>query len=219
MIPVVGVGAGGHARVVLEILRMVGKVDMVGLLDRDESLWQTEVLGVPVLGGDGLLPDLYARGVRHCFIGLGSSGGMGPRKKLYELVRSYGLDIVAAIHPNAIVSPSAVIKGGVTIMAGAIVNAQVLLGEDVILNTGAIVEHNCRIGDHVHIGTGAKLAGSVQIEDNTHIGIGATFKQCIRIGRNVIVGAGAVVVRDFPDDVVVVGNPARVLRHRGDRDA
>lgn len=209
---VIGLGAGGHARVVIEILCLTGEYKLAGLLDPRRELWGREVLGVPVLGDDGLLPELYAQGIRHAFIGLGGTGDTRPRQQLYELARGMGFEIIAVIHPRAVVSPSARLGHGPTVMAGAIINAAARLGDNVIVNTGAIVEHDCVIGHHVHIATGARLAGGVTVADGAHIGIGATVRQGIHIGRGAIVGAGAVVVRDVPDGVVVAGVPARIMR-------
>jgi len=212
LIRVVGLGAGGHAKVVIEILRLMGSYELVGLLDPKQELWDTEVLSIPVLGDDNLLPELYDRGVRYAFIGLGTIGNTRLRRRLYEKARRQRFQIVQAIHPQAIIAPSAEIGHGPTIMAGVVINAAARLGDNVIVNTGAIVEHDCVIGDHAHIATGARLASTVHVGEGTHIGLGASVRQCIHIGRNAVVGAGAVVVDDVPDNVVVVGLPARILK-------
>lgn len=209
---VIGLGAGGHAKVVIEILELMAGYELVGLLDANQQLWGTDILGVPVLGDDDLLPKLYNRGVGHAFIGLGTVGDTRPRRELYEKARRQGFQIVSAIHPQAIISPSAEIGHGPTVMAGAVINAAARLGDNVIVNTGAIVEHDCVVGNNVHIATGARLASTVYVGDGAHIGLGASVRQCIRIGRNAIVGAGSVVVDEVPDNVIVVGVPARMLR-------
>ena len=215
MIPVIGLGAGGHAQVVLEILQLMGGYELVGLLDPNSELWHTKLLDVPILGGDELLPELRDRGINKAFIGLGTVGDVRPRKKLYQILQNHQFELVSAIHPQAAISPSVQIGYGITIMAGVIVNSTVKFGNNVIVNSGAIVEHDCVIGSHVHIAPGAKLAGAVQVGEGSHIGIGAVIAQGIRIGSNAIIGAGAVVIKDVPDSVVVVGVPARILKQLG----
>ena len=208
MIPVVGFGAGGHAKVVIEVLRSMLTYEIVGLLDtRIER--GANVLGVEVLGDDSMMAELKGRVIEHAFIGVGTVGNTPPRRELYERVTGFGFQLVSAIHAAAIVSSSAQIGVGPTIMAGAIVNASAVIGDNVIVNTGAIVEHDCVIGDHTHIATGARLAGGVQVGPGSHIGIGAAIRQEIKIGEGAIVGAGAVVVRDVPAGKTVIGVPAR----------
>jgi UDP-perosamine 4-acetyltransferase len=211
---VIGLGAGGHAKVVMEILQMSGEYEVIGLLDPQSSLWQTDVLNVPVLGDDNLLPELYNQGVRYAFIGLGSVGDSRPRQRLYQRARDQKLEIVRAIHPQAWISPSAQVGYGPTIMAGAVINADARLGEHVIVNTGAVVEHDCVIGDHVHIATGAHLAGGVHVAAGTHIGLGASVLQGVHVSQNAIVGSGAVVLNHVPEDTTVVGVPAHIIQGR-----
>jgi len=209
MIPVIGFGAGGHAKVVIDILRSIRDYEIVGLLDtRIER--GASVLGVQVLGDDSLMAELKERGIGHAFIGIGSVGETTSRRQLYEKVVSFGFQIVPAIHAAAVVSLTAQIGTGPTIMAGAIVNADAVIGNNVIVNTAAIVEHDCVIGDHTHIATGARLAGGVHVGPGSHVGIGAVVRQEIKIGEGAIVGAGAVVVRDVPDFKTVIGVPAKI---------
>lgn len=210
MIPVVGFGAGGHAKVVIEILRSMQEYEIVGLLEAQQRLWGTKVLGVEVLGDDSMMAELKERGINHAFIGVGTVGDAQPRRQLYEKVSGFGFQIVPAIHAASVVSSSAKIGVGPTIMAGAIVNADAVIGNNVIVNTGAIVEHDCVIGDHAHVATGARLAGGVHVGPGAHVGIGAVVRQEIRIGEGAIVGAGAVVVKDVADFTTVIGVPARV---------
>jgi len=211
---VIGLGAGGHAKVVIETLRLVGGYEIVGLLDTKSELWNTQVLGVPVLGDDRLLGQLHSDGVRQAFIGLGSTDDTGPRKRLYRSACSAGFDIVTAIHPQSVISPSAALGRGSTVMATAVINAAATLGDNVIVNTGAVVEHDCVIGDHCHVATGAHLASTVNLGNGAHIGAGATVRQCINIGDGAIVAAGAVVVKDVAAGTLVAGVPARPIPNK-----
>ncbi|HEU4322737.1 MAG TPA: NeuD/PglB/VioB family sugar acetyltransferase [Roseiflexaceae bacterium] len=211
---VVGLGAGGHARVLIEILQQDPRYELVGLLDRAPELAGERVLGVPVLGDDALLPALRARGVAHFVVGVGSTGDGSARRRVYEHALGLGLRPVSAIHPAAVVSPSAALGPGATLMALAAINAAAQLGEHVIVNTGSIVGHDCRLEAHVHIATGARLAGGVWVGEGAHVGIGAVVRQGIRIGAGALVGAGAVVVKDVRERTTVAGNPARPLATR-----
>lgn len=122
--------------------------------------------------------------------------------------------------PRALVDPTAVVASSDTFGHGAYVNAGVVLGAHVSLgchahvNRAATVGHDSSLGFAASLGPGAVLAGHVEVGPGAFVGAGATVLPEVRIGRGAIVGAGAVATKDVPDHAVVVGNPARVLRHR-----
>jgi UDP-perosamine 4-acetyltransferase len=207
---VIGLGAGGHAAVVVDILRVRGH-DVVGLLDPDRNLMGAIVEGAPVLGGDELLQQLRGRDVGAFFVGVGSTGSAAARRRLYALGREAGLAPIGAVHPAAVVAGSAKLGAGVTVMAGAVINPGARLGENVIVNTGAVVDHDTVVGDHSHVAPGAVLGGGVHMAEAAHVGAGAVVREQCTIGAEAVVGAGAVVVSDVPAGVTVVGVPARVL--------
>jgi sugar O-acyltransferase (sialic acid O-acetyltransferase NeuD family) len=213
-IRVIGLGAGGHAAVAIDALRLHGGFEVVGLLDPRPDLQGGEVEGVRVLGDDTMLPAVRIGGVGAAFIGVGSIGEMAARRRLYQTAVAGGFEMVRVIHPGASVAASARLGAGTMVMAGACINPGVTIGDNTIINTGAIVEHHCVVGDHVHVATGARLGGGVEIGEGSHIGIGATVLQGVRIGRDVIVGAGAVVIDAVSDGVVVAGVPACVIREK-----
>ncbi|MNE88595.1 putative acetyltransferase EpsM [compost metagenome] len=86
------------------------------------------------------------------------------------------------------------------------------IGKGVIINSGAVIEHECKVEDFCHIAPGATLLGNVQVGAYSFVGGNAVVKQGVKIGSNVIVGAGAVVLNDIPDNSVVAGNPAKLLK-------
>lgn len=206
---IVGLGAGGHCKVILDIVRNDPGHLVVGLLDSDETLHGTEKMGVKVLGDDSKLADLVADGVTHFFVGVGHMGNASVRTKLFDKAVVAGLTPLSVIHNAAVVSPVATLGKGVVLMANAVVNAEAVIGDNVIINTGAIVEHDCRIADQAHIATGARLAGNVHVGVGAFVGAGSVIREGITIGDHATIGMGSVVVRDVAPRDMVMGNPAR----------
>ncbi|MBN2503062.1 MAG: acetyltransferase [Anaerolineales bacterium] len=215
---VIGIGAGGHAGVIIDILQLQDQYEIVGLLERAASLKEQTRLGIPVIGDDTLLPELLAQGITLAFLGVGGSSDNRPRQQIYTRVKQSGFTFVPAIHPSAVVARSAALAEGIVVGPQAVVAAEAQLGENVIVNSGAIVEHECCIADHAHVATGAHLAGNVHVATGVHIGIGAVVRQGITIGAYAIVGAGAVVVKDVPPETVMVGVPAKKYQPLLERD-
>ena len=212
-LPILGIGAGTHARSVLEAIRSAGRFEVVALADDDASRAGSELLGFPVVAA-AEVDRLRAEGVAHAFAGVGGVGSSAARKQVFERLLAAGFEVPPIVHASAVVSPWAELGRGVQVLAGAIVNAGAVIGDDVILNTGAIVEHDCRIGAHAHVGPGARLAGLVVVGEEAHVGIGAVAIERIEIGAGALVAAGAVVVRDVPAGARVAGVPARAMRSK-----
>jgi sugar O-acyltransferase (sialic acid O-acetyltransferase NeuD family) len=205
-------GAGGHASVLLDSIARRSDIVVRFILDANPTNWGKKFCGVLVLGGDNLVSSASREGISHFIIGVGAVGNNSPRRELFKLALSHGLQPLSIVHSSATCSEQVSIGEGAQILAGAIVNCGVFLGRNTIVNTGAIIEHDCQIGDHVHIATGARLGGCVTVEEEAHIGLGASIRQGIKIGKCAIVGAGATVVKHVDDGVTVAGVPARPLK-------
>lgn len=202
-------GGGGHARVVIDCLKLSKLAFPHAVLDENQSLWGTEIFGVPVRGGDDCLGQLKKEGVTHFIPAVGGIRDNSPRRRVFTWARDQGLIPLVLCHPAAIISPYAQIGGGTVVFAGAILNPGVTVGENCIINTGAILDHDCVIGDHVHIAPGAALSGTVRVGSGAHIGTGACIRQDIIIGEEAVVGVGSVVIQDVPAKKVVKGVPAK----------
>jgi len=206
-LPLILIGAGGHARVLLDALELAG-AKILGLLDADASRAERELMGYRVLGDDAVLRQ-HAPGSVALVNAIGSIDSMQARKQVYEKLRRAGHVFESVIHPRATVSRHALAAAGVQVMAGAVVQAGAHVGEDTIINTGASVDHDCIVGAHVHIAPGVTLSGNVRVGDETHVGTGAIVMQGVRIGARCTVGAGAVVLKEVRDGTRVKGLPAR----------
>ena len=213
MSKIVILGAGGHARVLIEAIRTDPAHTFTGILDPRESLQGTVVLDVPVIGADDLLPRLQHTHPCDSFVvALGGIRQFSVRRELFATARQADLQPLTVRHPTSECSASAEIADGCQLLTGSVINAGARMAENVIVNTGSIVEHDCVIGAHSHIAPRACLAGGVQVGTETHIGLGAVVRENLTIGDRVIVGAGAVVVTDVPNDSVVAGIPARPIQ-------
>ena len=203
-------GASGHARIVADIIRLVGQYEIFGFLDSVNPERQGEgFCGAPILGGQEQLDPLNTKGIKHIIMGFGNCQA---RLALSNFVYERGFSLVTAVHPTAVVANDVQVSPGTVVAAGAIINPATQIGQNAIINTGASVDHECVIEEGVHICPGVHLAGKVTVGRATWVGIGATVTDHIRIGAGSIIGAGAVVVNDIPDGVIAYGVPAKVIR-------
>ena len=208
---IVILGAGGHGRVVLDILQQAREHMVKGFLDSNPQIWGRRVDGVLVLGGPDLLPELVSQGVEGAVVAIGDNG---VRRQFADAVDAAGLELANAIHPSANLARTVTVGCNVVIAAGALVCAHCQIGDSVVLNTGCIVDHESMIGTAAHVCPGVKIAGHVAIESGAFLGIGATVIQNLRIGYDAVVGAGSVVIEDVEPMTTVVGVPARVIRNK-----
>jgi sugar O-acyltransferase, sialic acid O-acetyltransferase NeuD family len=204
------VGAGGHFKVVFDIVK--SQYDIFGVTDADESKEGSVFYNCRVIGNDEKLRYIYQQGVPNALITVGSITDSNLRQSLYKMCKDIGFHLPNVISPKAIISDSVQLGEGNVIMDMAVLHGDTRIGSNSIINTGAIIEHDCVIEDHVHVAPGAKLAGAVTVGGGSHIGIGAVVIQGICIGKNSIVGAGAVVIKDVPDGETVIGVPAKPIK-------
>jgi acetyltransferase EpsM len=203
-------GAGGHALVVADIIRLRDDYELVGFLDDvNPERAGTSFCDAPILGGREQVDLLFARGVRFMIFAFGNSLA---RLALAELVRDKGYELATAFHPRATIAPATRIGPGTVIKAGAVVDPGVVIGENGYIGACACIGHGSTVADAVRLSAGVDVSGNVRVGQATMIGAGTAVRHRIRIGANVLIGAGSTVVRDIPDGVVAYGSPARVKR-------
>ena len=204
-------GSSGHAKVLGSLIKSRGGV-VIALFDNDPHAISA-FPDVPLyIGVDGFVawrekqvhPDVY---------GLAAMGGArgSDRLEIHDLFRRHNIKIKSVIHPDAAVCSTAVLGVGTQVMAQAVVSSDASLGEACIINHGAVVEHECELGAGVHLAPHATLCGCVTVGGGAMIGAGAVVLPRLTIGSHAIVGAGAVVTKNLPSNVIVVGNPARII--------
>ncbi len=205
---VVIMGAGGHARVVADVIRCDGRYRISHVVDERADAPGT-ALGAPLLpGGDALLDLPAATRPRLAIVGIGSNA---VRLRLATWLRDHGFELVTVVHPAATVAGDVVLGRGTVVMPGAVINVGTRVGDSCIVNTRASIDHDGDIGHGVHIAPGATLCGGVRVGDGSFVCAGATIIPYRSIGARATVAAGATVIRDVGDDVTVAGTPARPL--------
>lgn len=197
-------GAGGHAKVVMDLIGSPMRV--AGIIDKEEG--PSPFPNIPLFAGEpGLRTLLSIKTVNHYVVALGDNR---KRVEAMDILERYGLTALTFVHNTAFVSSSAILGPGCQVLAQSAVCAAACLGRGTIINTGASVDHDCKIGKGVHVAPGARLGGEVTVGDCAFVGMGAVILPRLTIGEDAIVGAGAVVTKDVAAGVTVVGCPARV---------
>jgi sugar O-acyltransferase (sialic acid O-acetyltransferase NeuD family) len=208
-LPVLILGGGGHAKVLIEALKKSG-VSILGITECQENEIGSRVMDVEIVGTDSTVEKFDPSDIL-LVNAVGSVRSMSARRTVYERFKTLGYNFASVIHPAALIAPDVRIDEGVQIMAGAVIQPGCIIGENTIVNTGVILDHDCTIGNHVHLATGVTLSGNTHVGDGTHIGSGATVIQGIRIGKGALIAAGSVVTSDIPAGARAQGVPAKVL--------
>ncbi len=194
--PVVILGGGGHAKVLVDAL-LLRKIKILGFVDPISKELRVGKCVVKYLGSDGdFLANRHLRRVS-LVNGVGSVGDTTTRTQLFLKFKKKGYRFVSVIHPSAVVAHGVNLEEGVQIMAGAIIQTGSWVGENAIINTKASVDHDCVIGAHVHLAPGVTLSGGVHVGDRSHIGTGVSVRQGVKITKQSLVRMGSVVIKDI----------------------
>lgn len=200
------IGAGGHSKVIQDIV--AGNKDLKLHAILDDSINETFKNKGVIYSNTRYLESLQEEDYNYCL----AIGSNHIRKKLYQKFRISIDKYVTLIHPSAVISKTAQIGNGTVVMPRVVINADTIIGNHSIINTGSIIEHDNVLEDYVHISPNATLTGTVSVGQGSHVGAGAIVIPGKHIGSWSIVGAGSVVINNIKDNMTVVGSPAKPIR-------
>lgn len=203
--PLIVLGTGGHACVVVDLATAAG-IEVMGCVGPGQPRFPASFCRY--LGPDEVL-ETFDAGNLKVAVGVGSTSDAALRSRLFAAARARRFDLPALVHPRASTGYGVTLGAGAQVMAGAVINAFAAVGENAIINSGAIVEHHAGIGAHAHIAPGAIVCGEARIGASAHVGAGAMVLQNVVVGEGAVVGAGAVVTRDVAPSRIVKGVPAK----------
>lgn len=198
---VIVIGAGGHGKVIADIIIKSGD-RVIGFLD--DGCTEKNILGYPILGKT---EDCLKYKDKEFFIAIGNNAVRKKISEKYNMLKFY-----TAIHPSAVIAMDVEIGEGSCVMAGVVINTSARIGKHCIINSGSVVEHDNKLANFVHLSPGAVLCGTVSVGECTHIGGGATVKNNTNISGDTVIGVGAAVVKDIDISGVYCGVPARIVK-------
>jgi sugar O-acyltransferase (sialic acid O-acetyltransferase NeuD family) len=207
---IVVIGGGGHAKVVISILRKLKQHRILGYSDLED---RGAVLGMPYVGSDSEVIALASGPKRlNAVLGVGQVGLGEARSELWTRLHSPFLLFPLIVSPDAIVNEGVSGGEGAVVMDGAVINSGTTIGRGAIVNTNSTIEHDVVLEDWVHVAPGATISGGVTVGRFSMIGAGATVIEGIKIAADCMVGAGATVVHNLTERGVYVGSPARRIK-------
>ncbi len=193
--PIIIIGAGGHARVLIEAIRLM-KLEIIGATDANPKSVEQSKLGVKLLGNDEKILK-YAPNEILLVNGVGQVKVSPVRAKIFELYKSKGYQFATVRHPSAVLTSDVKIGEGSQVMAGVVIQPGTVIGQNSILNTRVSIDHDCQIGSHVHIAPGTTVCGTVTVGDGCHVGIGVILVNNITIKSNSFIKSGTLVIQNL----------------------
>lgn len=204
-------GAGGLGREVLELAQQINASASrwEGICFIDDIHADRHIKGHAVVPLDALTPDAFEIVI--------AVGEPSLRALLAEKATSRDFRLATLVHPNAQISEDAAIGEGCVICYGAFISCDTAIGRNVHLQPNASLGHDCHIGEDCVISSYANLAGSCTVGNRVFIGMNAVIRETTTVGDDTIISMGAAVFTDIAPAMIVMGNPARAIRHNDEK--
>ena len=210
---IVLIGGGNQAHYTIDIINKEGKYNIIGIIDSIHDIGSNR-FGYKVLGRQEDIIKLKEQ--YNIEGGIISIGDNWVRYYISSQIKKEipDFNFVNAIHPSVVIGDNVQLGEGVVMMAGCIINPKSKIGDFTFFATGAQVDHDCNIKNYSSISAGSITGGYVTLGEFSAITLGVTVVDRLKIGKNTVVGAGSLVIKDLPDNVLVYGNPCKVIRTR-----
>lgn len=206
-----GEGGLGH-----EVLDLVLELQEAGLKSYDEILFLDDDVGKAGYMGYRAAPscDIFENCGRDDTRFVIAVGEPAHRIKFIREIKGRGYRFETLVHPTARLGSNTSIGDGTVVQWGSFISCDCRIGENCFLQPSCSVGHGCAIGDGCTVSTNVAISGDVTVGDGTYLAVGVSVLQGMRIGSNSVVGMGSVVLRDIPDNVIAMGNPARPMKNK-----
>lgn len=200
-------GSGGLGRGTKEIAELQGKWEKIIFID--------DTVSADIYKGIERMPfeqyrNLYNSQISKVVIAIGEPDY---RRAIYNKVKSFGYSFANVIHPTVYVSPDAILGEGIIAQMGAMIAVDATVDNNVTLEQYSVIAHDAIVKAHSHISAFVMIAGRCKIGEGTFVGINSALRENIEVGRNTIISMGSIVQKSVPDNVIVMGNPARIIRN------
>lgn len=210
-------GSGGLGREVLELARCIqspsNRWNKIVFIDDYADAGGTKKNGTDLVSFS-VFRSLYKSDIAEISVAIGEPIS---RKKVSGEVEKTGYTLATLVHPSVKIPKSTKIKNGTTVNANAFISCNCMLGANSYIQPHVQISHDCVLGNHVVISPSANLAGNVSVGEGSYVGMGAIVKERVEIGSWTIIGMGSVVYKNVGDEVIAIGNPARVVKRNADK--
>ena len=204
------IGAGTYSEVYLAYLLEAG-IEIVGFVDDAPSLQGKFVRGYPVLGTVSALETLKSeKNVEAVYCPIGNNA---VRVRLFKQAKAWGYKTPNYIHPSAVISPHVEMGEGIYVLLGSHIMPYTKIEDYVMISMNVNVAHHNLLEEGTFLSTGVNFGASITAHKQSYVGIGATIMTGLHeLGEDCLIGAGAVVIKDVPNNAIMAGVPAKVIR-------